>query len=633
MKKRGLTFPAIVIIVLILIALILASFFVVPLIKERSDKKDSSGLRMINDSQAQAGTTGSGGGNGNNGMSNGNGNISQNFTQNYAEPSQNISQNISQNVTENACSDGTSINSCSIIKPLYCNSDRELIPYCSECGCEEDFKGEINRKLDGSFFVWYPYSDISILESIFQEGLLTEQDTFIFNSLSVFDCPNNEFLLNQELYDDLPSIFSLADQYGISIYMGLVNSFSKCSGYYNEPYSSQTVSETGSLVSSLENLYNQHNSFKGYYIPDEIFLAQWTNPPLTYNHYQSIVNKIREHSNREILASVSLKGIYFPDSSISPSEMGSLSKDFIDNTGMDVLIFQDSVGTARSRLWDNSRPLLDYFSEINNAIGSNHFWVDVELFNVYNSDYESEGGTYFPTSLPRLIKQIDIADISGADKIVSWITQTHLSKIDYTALSPYSNRLLESYYGYYGISDFTYIVPKTYSWMTSFSESYPDSGNEMFNFIVANPANYQDSSWSGVYGDVSLSLDLGEIKSLRWLGIHSLSYSPVGISFPDSLSIECSLDSVLWNSLGELDTNIVAWDGPRVEGDGSTDFVIQNLEPLNANCRYLNLTLINSDWTFISEIEIVGQKFKEPDQLPTISPWTNIKGWFKNLFS
>jgi hypothetical protein len=147
----------------------------------------------------------------------------------------------------------------------------------------------------------------------------------------------------------------------------------------------------------------------------------------------------------------------------------------------------------------------------------------------------------------------------------------------------------------------------------------------MFDFIVANPANYQDSAWSGGYGDVSLSLDLGEVKSLRWGGIHSLSYSPVGISFPDSFSIECSLDGVSWNSLGEWDTNIVAWDGPRVEGDGSTDFVIQNLEPLNANCRYLNLTLINSDWTFISEIEIVGQAFEEPGELPSLSFWD----WFK----
>jgi parallel beta-helix repeat protein len=61
MKKRGLSFPAIIIIALFLIMIIIASFFVIPMIKERSDKKDSSGLRMINDSQAQAGTTGSGG--------------------------------------------------------------------------------------------------------------------------------------------------------------------------------------------------------------------------------------------------------------------------------------------------------------------------------------------------------------------------------------------------------------------------------------------------------------------------------------------------------------------------------------------------------------------------------------------
>ena len=54
MKKRGLSFPAIIIIVLVLIALILASFFLIPIIKEQFDKKDSSGLSLIDDSQAQS---------------------------------------------------------------------------------------------------------------------------------------------------------------------------------------------------------------------------------------------------------------------------------------------------------------------------------------------------------------------------------------------------------------------------------------------------------------------------------------------------------------------------------------------------------------------------------------------------
>jgi parallel beta-helix repeat protein len=53
MRKRGLSFPAVMIIVLALIALIIASFFFVPIIKEQFEGKNGSGLRMINDSQAQ----------------------------------------------------------------------------------------------------------------------------------------------------------------------------------------------------------------------------------------------------------------------------------------------------------------------------------------------------------------------------------------------------------------------------------------------------------------------------------------------------------------------------------------------------------------------------------------------------
>jgi predicted MPP superfamily phosphohydrolase len=58
MKKRGLSFPAIVIIIIFLVMLIIASFFLVPIIKERLEKQDTP-LTLINDSQAQTGGTGS----------------------------------------------------------------------------------------------------------------------------------------------------------------------------------------------------------------------------------------------------------------------------------------------------------------------------------------------------------------------------------------------------------------------------------------------------------------------------------------------------------------------------------------------------------------------------------------------
>lgn len=41
-------------------------------------------------------------------------------------------------VAEN-CSDGTLIGNCSLTKPLYCNSSKELVNNCSYCGCENSF--------------------------------------------------------------------------------------------------------------------------------------------------------------------------------------------------------------------------------------------------------------------------------------------------------------------------------------------------------------------------------------------------------------------------------------------------------------------------------------------------------------
>jgi hypothetical protein len=237
MKKRGLSFPAIVIIVLFLIMIIIASFFIVPLIKERSDKKDGSGLRMINDSQAQAGTTGSGSNGGNSDADSNQDTTKQDGSNEKAEelielqeqipnctdsdwiynitpvdcPStqnqtktwtkigncengtyHNVSEVIScdyniptctnfiysgwgecissgtqsrsvltssPNGCQNgipvlsqeceyvapSCMDGTSLNSCSLTKPLYCNAVGELDYDCDLCGCDSGYICENNE--------------------------------------------------------------------------------------------------------------------------------------------------------------------------------------------------------------------------------------------------------------------------------------------------------------------------------------------------------------------------------------------------------------------------------------------------------------------------------------------------------
>ena len=53
MKKRGLSFPVALLIVFGIIALIIASYFIVPIIQERWDNRESTGLRLINDSEVK----------------------------------------------------------------------------------------------------------------------------------------------------------------------------------------------------------------------------------------------------------------------------------------------------------------------------------------------------------------------------------------------------------------------------------------------------------------------------------------------------------------------------------------------------------------------------------------------------
>ena len=229
MKKRGLSFPAIILIFLFFIMLVIATFFLAPVIKEKFDnKKDAGSLNGINNSQAQVEDLGGG--------------TTEETTNEETETKQeeankeaeelielqnqipnctesdwtfNItpidcpltsnqtktwtkigtcengtfhpsSQTISCNpniltctsftytswinctqrgtqsrnvltsspngcqggnpITSRSCTyipsnciDGTLLNSCSLTKPLYCNSNGKLILDCSQCGCDSGY--------------------------------------------------------------------------------------------------------------------------------------------------------------------------------------------------------------------------------------------------------------------------------------------------------------------------------------------------------------------------------------------------------------------------------------------------------------------------------------------------------------
>jgi parallel beta-helix repeat protein len=313
MKKRGLSFPAIIIIVLFLIMIIIASFFVIPIIKERFVKGDGGGLRMINNSKVKVDDSNVGSGTSDtdstqtttkqeesnkkaedlielqeqipnctnsdwvynitpldcplsgeqiknytkigdceNGVSHSvseiiscaynvptctsftytdwsecgeSGTQARNVLSSLPSGCQNGVPVLSQECVyvPSTCIDGTSLNSCSLTKPLYCDGNGELDYDCSLCGCDSKYVCE-----GGS----------CVIEEVFQEGLcyddivlsdLTKIKNAGFNKIRIISYvrypgelptwPNDVFIsfpnpTNEEL-EDLMKYLSMLEDSGL----------------------------------------------------------------------------------------------------------------------------------------------------------------------------------------------------------------------------------------------------------------------------------------------------------------------------------------------------------------------------------------------------------------------------------
>jgi hypothetical protein len=399
--------------------------------------------------------------------------------------------------------------------------------------------------------------------------------------------------------DKLQQILDKASARGISVYVGLTNSMGACDGFYLNPSKDQTIADYSIAVSIINGQFGAHPAFAGWYIPDEPALAYWTDPSVTYSYYAGLVNAIKPYSTKQILVAPYLAGV----GGRQPSVIGSRAKAFQQNTGIDIQVWQDSVGAdginpGMAWTWDRPYDLGDYYFAIASNIGSANFWSDNELFNCCTSG-GFIGGAYKSSSLFRLNQQLWTSGLYVNKRIV-WLQQLHASDELFTENVRYeAHRLKAAYKALYHLGG-SRLVPASYRWLTAPSPSYADSGNQLFDTATGDPRSFSDPAWVGILGNARVEVDLGGIKNFDWVAVHVLNQNLPSIGFPDKLTLRCSNDGVNWTYL-----NPDGWTLPVSKDD--SEYVFSNNTPLNAACRYLRVRLDNNVWTFISEVEVVDE--------------------------
>lgn len=480
--------------------------------------------------------------------------------------------------------------------------------------------------LNGSF-IYTQYLTIPEIKPLLEEIKTLKMDTVIIarTRLKSESCTSNKYKWDYGMGGtnallQSKEILSQADALGLDVYIGLTQPSDVCPEFAGDTNRMQDVSDTTYALAEILKL-GTHSSLKGWYIPVEPSLVlDWPENTMNqwYKYFKEITSAIKQQSNLPVIVSPMLCGAANKD----PAIVASRALTFKNNTGVDIQAWQDG-GNCTALNWQRpgfspTYQLSDYMQALSSTIGRDSLWSNNELFGFSTPDPDPwkmqvgiDWDLYRPATFTRIKNQI--IQSSPASRKVSWLQNTMLTK---TAKGRFkeSDRLFDTYAAYYGISN-DYILPTNITWITPPASNYPDTNNqELFDGQTADNLNGTSPNWVGINGTTKFVATLPSSSEVFWVGVHLFHNQPASIRFPDSLILECSQDNASYASLG-------SWPLPVHHSDG--DYFFANGTKLNASCKYLRVTLPNSGWTFLSELEIVGKNIPispTPISTPIIAP-------------
>lgn len=401
----------------------------------------------------------------------------------------------------------------------------------------------------------------------------------------------------------LGTILNAAQQRGIQVYVGTTLTTIQCNQFFGNANAQAVKNDVLSNFSTLAASYGSHPAFAGWYISDEPGIPA----AAQYPYYQGVRQALGQITPEKPAAVSPFLGSV--NQLPSPTVVGAAASLFRNATGIDIQIWQDSIGAfSQAKLfhWDRAGfSTEDYFSALSAQLGSG-LWANVELFNngspLFNSVNGTLTGAYRPASAQRLNQQL----WSGrfAAKRVAWLHQIHLSEVGAPGAYQEGARLQAGYRAVFGIGGagmLTALNHSNYVWLTPPSPSYPDNGSKMFDRRSADPTSPQDSGWVGVNGSATLRVDLGTTRALDWVGVQTLSRPSWGIRTPTTLTVRCGTTV---SNLATVATINAPFTQAALASTEAEEYVLGNYSPIGANCRHVELSMPNSNWTFIGEVEL-----------------------------
>lgn len=193
--------------------------------------------------------------------------------------------------------------------------------------------------------------------------------------------------------DPIEAVLSAADMVGIKVFLG--------NGFYGDwrkanynIKSDDVINRSFKAMEELTELYGHHQSFYGWYFPDETCII------LNYSKsFQRYVNKCSERCR---LITPEKKTLIAPFGTNLVLANNRLI-DTLANLDVDFIAYQDEVGVRKTKV-DRTARLFEKLKKAHDRAGRSELWADIELFDFEGIVYNSP---LIPASFERIKKQIE----------------------------------------------------------------------------------------------------------------------------------------------------------------------------------------------------------------------------------
>lgn len=404
--------------------------------------------------------------------------------------------------------------------------------------------------------------------------------------------------------DRLEMILSLADQRGMKVYLGSLQTYND----WSTGTEFDALRKWNKLVAQeiLAN-YGHHPSLEGWYFTQELWMNWIKYYGATYYGLGVMANYVTDMKSLDAKRPVSAAVVFKKDGygampGIAVNEIAGLTQTLLTATQIAILMPQDGAGAEAGAPLVSDLP--SYFEAMRNGIaGANTgavLWSTVETFtaipNVSNDRYP-------PASAGRIQSQVNSVRpyVSG---FVNWIYGNDMSP-QATYYPVEGSGLERDYRARFRPNQFVQVAafdPSTYTTVPSPSSYYPDSGDELANHSGGGYNGYSFTDWAGFPvessgGLVTISADLGSARALRQVRVLSMSMTNSGIYHPQNVTVQWSNDGVSWSNAGSSTANL----------PNTVDFSVAWTEvALNVTARYVRCVAQHQSWLFLSEMEMLG---------------------------